>query len=136
MVTPAPIYILVSDPTKNTDGPHSASANKTPSFARDHCPPRSPYSEWCATHLPNGPVDDSALQLYKDGDYGAYLDLEASINEQQEEFDNFNMNYKKLMRSEITNRDIRRGFRYDVPLLPPLTFLENSMLQKLDLEWE
>lgn len=34
-------------------------------------------------------LDDTALQLYKDGDYGSYLDLDASINEQQEEFDNF-----------------------------------------------
>ncbi|XP_070167509.1 FH1/FH2 domain-containing protein 3 isoform X1 [Polyergus mexicanus] len=34
-------------------------------------------------------LDDTALQLYKGGDYGAYLDLEASINEQQEEFEGF-----------------------------------------------
>ncbi|KZC14200.1 hypothetical protein WN55_06631, partial [Dufourea novaeangliae] len=34
-------------------------------------------------------LDDTALQLYKDGDYGAYLDLEASISEQQEEFEGF-----------------------------------------------
>lgn len=34
-------------------------------------------------------LDDTALQLYKDGDYGSYLDLETSINEQQEEFDGF-----------------------------------------------
>lgn len=34
-------------------------------------------------------LDDTALQLYKEGDYGAYLDLDASINEQQEEFENF-----------------------------------------------
>lgn len=34
-------------------------------------------------------LDDAALQLYKDGDYGAYLDLEASISEQQEEFEGF-----------------------------------------------
>jgi len=34
-------------------------------------------------------LDDTALQLYKDGDLGAYLDLEASIAEQQEEFENF-----------------------------------------------
>nr|CAD7438453.1 unnamed protein product [Timema bartmani] len=34
-------------------------------------------------------LDDTALQLYKDGDYGSYLDLEASINEQQEEFEDF-----------------------------------------------
>lgn len=34
-------------------------------------------------------LDDTALQLYRDGDYGSYLDLEASISEQQEEFDGF-----------------------------------------------
>ncbi|XP_017786528.1 PREDICTED: serine-rich adhesin for platelets-like, partial [Nicrophorus vespilloides] len=34
-------------------------------------------------------LDDAALQLYKDGDYGSYLDLDASISEQQEEFDGF-----------------------------------------------
>lgn len=34
-------------------------------------------------------LDDTALQLYKEGDYGSYLDLDASINEQQEEFENF-----------------------------------------------
>ncbi|XP_066909564.1 FH1/FH2 domain-containing protein 1 isoform X3 [Halyomorpha halys] len=51
-------------------------------------------------------VDDSALQLYKDGDYGAYLDLEASINEQQEEFDNFNMNQKNsiVLRTQLPVR--------------------------------
>jgi len=39
--------------------------------------------------LPVFQLDDTALQLYKGGDYGAYLDLEASINEQQEEFEGF-----------------------------------------------
>ncbi|EZA60775.1 hypothetical protein X777_14016 [Ooceraea biroi] len=39
--------------------------------------------------LPVLQLDDTALQLYKGGDYGAYLDLEASINEQQEEFEGF-----------------------------------------------
>ncbi|XP_050526357.1 FH1/FH2 domain-containing protein 3 isoform X2 [Daktulosphaira vitifoliae] len=34
-------------------------------------------------------LDDAALQLYKDGDFGSYLDMEASISEQQEEFDGF-----------------------------------------------
>lgn len=34
-------------------------------------------------------LDDAALQLYKDGDFGSYLDMEASISEQPEEFDGF-----------------------------------------------
>ncbi|GLG92501.1 Uncharacterized protein GBIM_00187 [Gryllus bimaculatus] len=46
-----------------------------------------------ATDLPlPSPVfqlDDAALQLYKDGDYGSYLDLEASLSEQQEELEGF-----------------------------------------------
>ena len=41
-------------------------------------------------------LDDTALQLYKDGDYGAYLDLEASISEQQEEFDGFQTKWVKI----------------------------------------
>lgn len=34
-------------------------------------------------------MDDSALQVYKDGDYGPYLDLESSLSEQQEELEGF-----------------------------------------------
>lgn len=34
-------------------------------------------------------LDDAALQLYKDGDFGSYLDMEASISEQPEDFDGF-----------------------------------------------
>ncbi|CAI6361991.1 unnamed protein product [Macrosiphum euphorbiae] len=34
-------------------------------------------------------LDDAALQLYKDGDFGSYLDMEASISEQPEEFEGF-----------------------------------------------
>ncbi|XP_050443785.1 FH1/FH2 domain-containing protein 3 isoform X2 [Adelges cooleyi] len=34
-------------------------------------------------------LDDAALQLYKDGDFGSYLDMEASITEQPEEFEGF-----------------------------------------------
>jgi len=43
-------------------------------------------------------LDDTALQLYKGGDYGAYLDLEASINEQQEEFEGFHERWVYLSR--------------------------------------
>lgn len=32
-------------------------------------------------------IDDAALQVYKDGDYGAYLDLESSLAEQVEEIE-------------------------------------------------
>lgn len=47
-------------------------------------------------------LDDTALQLYKDGDYGAYLDLEASISEQQEEFEGFQTKWvlDKIPRAE------------------------------------
>jgi Formin N-terminal GTPase-binding domain len=36
-------------------------------------------------------LDDAALQILKDGEYGAYLDLDASISEQHEEFDGFEL---------------------------------------------
>ncbi|XP_069689274.1 platelet binding protein GspB isoform X3 [Periplaneta americana] len=51
-------------------------------------------------------LDDTALQLYKDGDYGSYLDLEASINEQQEEFDGFQTNRKNsiVLRTQLSVR--------------------------------
>lgn len=32
-------------------------------------------------------LDDATLQVYKDGDYGAYLDLESSLAEQSEEIE-------------------------------------------------
>lgn len=32
-------------------------------------------------------LDDAAVQVYKDGDYGAYLDLESSLAEQSEDID-------------------------------------------------
>lgn len=35
-------------------------------------------------------LDDAALQVYKDGDYGAYLDLESSLAEQSEEIEGLN----------------------------------------------
>lgn len=35
-------------------------------------------------------LDDAALQVYKDGDYGAYLDLESSLAEQAEDIEGIN----------------------------------------------
>lgn len=32
-------------------------------------------------------LDDASIQVYKDGDYGAYLDLESSLAEQSEEIE-------------------------------------------------
>ena len=32
-------------------------------------------------------LDDAALQIYKEGDYGAYLDLESSLAEQSEDLE-------------------------------------------------
>ena len=34
-------------------------------------------------------LENATLQVYKDGDYGGYLDVEASLNEQVEELDGF-----------------------------------------------
>ncbi|XP_044746881.1 FH1/FH2 domain-containing protein 3 [Coccinella septempunctata] len=51
-------------------------------------------------------LDDAALQLYKDGDYGSYLDLDASISEQQEEFEGFQSNKKNsiVLRTQLSVR--------------------------------
>ncbi|KAK7605057.1 hypothetical protein V9T40_006243 [Parthenolecanium corni] len=46
-------------------------------------------------------LDDAALQLYKDGDYSSYLDLDSSIAEQHEEFDNFQFKYVQLIAYDI-----------------------------------
>lgn len=35
-------------------------------------------------------LDDAAVQVYKDGDFGAYLDLESSLAEQSEEIEGLN----------------------------------------------
>lgn len=35
-------------------------------------------------------LDDAAIQVYKDGDFGAYLDLESSLAEQSEEIEGLN----------------------------------------------
>ncbi|KAF5302687.1 hypothetical protein FQA39_LY10183 [Lamprigera yunnana] len=56
----------------------------------------------CAPHR----LDDASLQLYKDGDYGSYLDLEASISEQHEEFEGFQLNKKNsiVLRTQLSVR--------------------------------
>ncbi|XP_031330024.1 FH1/FH2 domain-containing protein 3 isoform X1 [Photinus pyralis] len=56
----------------------------------------------CAPHR----LDDASLQLYKDGDYGSYLDLDASISEQQEEFEGFQLNKKNsiVLRTQLSVR--------------------------------
>lgn len=38
-------------------------------------------------------LDDACLQVYKDGDFGAYLDLESSLAEQTEEIEGLNTRY-------------------------------------------
>lgn len=35
-------------------------------------------------------LDDAAIQVYKDGDFGTYLDLESSLAEQSEEIEGIN----------------------------------------------
>ncbi|XP_033224788.1 FH1/FH2 domain-containing protein 3 isoform X2 [Belonocnema kinseyi] len=82
-------------------------------------PPRPPVHTFSATlplinqlsavhRLLQAPhrLDDTALQLYKDGDYGVYLDLEASINEQQEELEGFqtHRNNSIVLRTQLPVR--------------------------------
>ncbi|XP_018323135.1 FH1/FH2 domain-containing protein 3 isoform X3 [Agrilus planipennis] len=65
-------------------------------------------SSWPPTHrnYRNSKLDDVAIQLYKDGDYGAYLDLDASISEQNEEFEGFQSNKKNslVLRTQLSVR--------------------------------
>lgn len=51
-------------------------------------------------------LDDAALQVYKDGDYGAYLDLESSLAEQSEEIEGLNTNRKNslVVRTQLSVR--------------------------------
>ncbi|XP_055527000.1 serine/arginine repetitive matrix protein 2-like [Wyeomyia smithii] len=56
--------------------------------------------------LGNDLLDDAALQVYKDGDYGAYLDLESSLAEQSEEIEGLNASRKNslVVRTQLSVR--------------------------------
>ncbi|CAG0914218.1 unnamed protein product [Notodromas monacha] len=51
-------------------------------------------------------ISDATLQLYKDGDFGNYLETEATLNEQLEEFDNFGDNPRNalILRTQLSVR--------------------------------
>ncbi|XP_055631020.1 uncharacterized protein LOC129771424 isoform X2 [Toxorhynchites rutilus septentrionalis] len=51
-------------------------------------------------------LDDASLQVFKDGDYGAYLDLESSLAEQSEEIEGLNANRKNslVVRTQLSVR--------------------------------
>ncbi|XP_073837875.1 formin homology 2 domain containing isoform X8 [Musca autumnalis] len=51
-------------------------------------------------------IDDAALQVYKDGDFGAYLDLESSLAEQAEEIEGLNSSRKNslVVRTQLSVR--------------------------------
>ncbi|XP_015044143.2 uncharacterized protein Fhos isoform X3 [Drosophila pseudoobscura] len=51
-------------------------------------------------------IDDAAIQVYKDGDYGAYLDLESSLAEQTEEIEGLNASRKNslVVRTQLNVR--------------------------------
>ncbi|KAI5700875.1 hypothetical protein M8J75_003750 [Diaphorina citri] len=58
-------------------------------------------------------LDDATLQLYKDGDFGSYLDLEASIAEQSEEFEGFGNNRHNsiILRTQLSaDKDLVHEF--------------------------
>lgn len=38
-------------------------------------------------------LDDASVQVFKDGDFGAYLDLESSLAEQSEDIEGLNIRY-------------------------------------------
>lgn len=52
-------------------------------------------------------LDDAALQVYKDGDFGSYLDLESSLAEQSDEVDGLHANSRKnslVVRTQLSVR--------------------------------
>lgn len=51
-------------------------------------------------------LDDAAIQVYKDGDYGAYLDLESSLAEQAEEIEGLDSSRKNslVVRTQLSVR--------------------------------
>ncbi|KAI8126453.1 FH1/FH2 domain-containing protein 3 [Lucilia cuprina] len=51
-------------------------------------------------------IDDAAIQVYKDGDYGSYLDLESSLAEQSEEIEGLNSSRKNslVVRTQLSVR--------------------------------
>ncbi|XP_037940117.1 FH1/FH2 domain-containing protein 3-like isoform X5 [Teleopsis dalmanni] len=51
-------------------------------------------------------IDDAAIQVYKDGDYGAYLDLESSLAEQSEDIEGLNSSRKNslVVRTQLSVR--------------------------------
>ncbi|XP_032573213.1 uncharacterized protein LOC6604935 isoform X2 [Drosophila sechellia] len=57
-------------------------------------------------HQPPRRIDDAAIQVYKDGDYGAYLDLESSLAEQTEEIEGVNVSRKNslVVRTQLNVR--------------------------------
>ncbi len=51
-------------------------------------------------------VTDATLQVYRDGDFGNYLDVEATLNEQLDEFDHFGENPRNalILRTQLSVR--------------------------------
>ncbi|XP_017862094.1 PREDICTED: uncharacterized protein LOC108613262 isoform X4 [Drosophila arizonae] len=51
-------------------------------------------------------IDDAAIQVYKDGDFGAYLDLESSLAEQSEEIEGLQASRKNslVIRTQLSVR--------------------------------
>lgn len=49
-------------------------------------------------------VNDATLQIFRDGDFGNYLDTEATLSEQLEEFDNFGDNPRNalILRTQLS----------------------------------
>lgn len=56
-------------------------------------------------------MDDAAIQVYKNGDYGTYLDLESSLDEQSEEIEGMNAKWVFLFNFVLRN-GIRNWYFY------------------------
>lgn len=66
------------------------------------------YAFCCTVSSPQTiQLDDAALQVYKDGDFGSYLDLESSLAEQSDEMDGLHANSRKnslVVRTQLSVR--------------------------------
>lgn len=75
-------------------------------------------------------LDDASLQVYKDGDYGSYLDLESSLAEQIEEIEGLNESRKNslVVRTQLS-------VRVHVIIGKFLNHLRNNLINRGHIEY-
>lgn len=71
-------------------------------------------------------IDDAAIQVYKDGDYGAYLDLESSLAEQTEEIEGLQARWVQERPKDLMIQHIVIG-HFEVLATTPTTLKSDCM---------